>query len=118
MVGLLRRERPTVRRGLTGGSRVPGQAGNDFGREATGQEPGEMPTAALDRILCAPVASCEFVKARGQFPTEQAAFKCVYPAVMSLDRTGRARQRWSNRWKPALNAFTVAFPDRIVTTTN
>jgi putative transposase len=57
------------------------------------------------------------VKARGHFPTEQAALKCVYLAVMSLDPTGKARQRWSNRWKPALNAFTVAFPDRIVTTT-
>jgi putative transposase len=57
------------------------------------------------------------VKARGHFPTEQAALKCVYLALMSLDPTGQARQRWSNRWKPALNAFTVAFPDRIITTT-
>jgi putative transposase len=55
------------------------------------------------------------VKARGHFPTEQAALKCVYLAVMSLDPTGTARRRWSNRWKPALNAFTVAFPDRIIT---
>jgi putative transposase len=54
------------------------------------------------------------VKARGHFPTEQAALKCVYLAVMSLDPTGKARQRWSNRWKPALNAFTIAFPDRIM----
>lgn len=56
------------------------------------------------------------VKARGHFPTEQAALKCVYLAVMSLDPTGTARRRWSNRWKPALNAFTVAFPDRIIRT--
>lgn len=54
------------------------------------------------------------VKARGHFPTEQAALKCVYMALMSLDPTGRGRQRWSNRWKPALNAFTVAFPGRII----
>ena len=54
------------------------------------------------------------VKARGHFPTEQAALKCVYMAIMSLDPTGRGRQRWSNRWKPALNAFTVAFPGRII----
>jgi transposase-like protein len=54
------------------------------------------------------------VKARGHFPTEQAALKCVYLAVMSLDPTGTARRRWSNRWKPALNAFTLAFPDRII----
>ncbi len=54
------------------------------------------------------------VKARGHFPTEQAAMKCVYLAVMSLDPTGKGRQRWTNRWKPALNAFTIAFPNRIM----
>lgn len=54
------------------------------------------------------------VKARGHFPNEQAALKCVYLAVMSLDPTGRGRQRWSNRWKGALNAFTITFPDRIM----
>jgi len=57
------------------------------------------------------------VKARGHFPTEQAAIKCVYLAIMSLDPTGKGRQRWSNRWKAALNAFTVAFPGRIIPTT-
>jgi putative transposase len=57
------------------------------------------------------------VKARGHFPTETAALKCVYLAVMSLDPTGRGRQRWTNRWKPALNAFTISFPDRIVQAT-
>jgi putative transposase len=54
------------------------------------------------------------VKARGHFPTETAALKCVYLAIMSLDPTGRGRQRWTNRWKPALNAFTIAFPGRII----
>ena len=57
------------------------------------------------------------VKARGHFPTETAALKCVYLAVMSLDPTGQGRQRWMNRWNPALNAFTIAFPGRILTTT-
>ena len=57
------------------------------------------------------------VKARGHFPTEVAALKCVYLAVMSLDSTGRGRQRWTNRWKPALNAFTIQFPGRIITGT-
>ena len=57
------------------------------------------------------------VKARGHFPNEQAALKCVYLALMSLDPTGRGRQRWSNRWKGALNAFTIAFPDRITMAT-
>jgi transposase-like protein len=57
------------------------------------------------------------VKARGHFPTETAALKCVYLAVMSLDPTGKGRQRWTNRWKPALNAFTIAFPGRIIRAT-
>jgi putative transposase len=57
------------------------------------------------------------VKARGHFPTETAALKCVYMALMSLDPTGTGRQRWSNRWKGALNAFTIAFPGRIMAST-
>lgn len=57
------------------------------------------------------------VKARGHFPTETAALKCVYMAIMSLDPTGVGRQRWSNRWKEALNAFTIAFPGRMLTAT-
>jgi transposase-like protein len=53
------------------------------------------------------------VRARGHFPTEQAAMKCLYLAVRSLDPTGRGQRRWSNRWKPALNAFAVTFEGRI-----
>jgi putative transposase len=53
------------------------------------------------------------VNARGHFPTEQAAMKCVYLAIMSLDPTGTARQRWSNRWKAALNAFDITFDGRL-----
>jgi putative transposase len=56
------------------------------------------------------------VKARGHFPTETAALKCVYLAIMSMDPTGKGRRRWTNRWKPALNAFTIAFPGRISNT--
>ena len=33
------------------------------------------------------------VKARGHFPNEQAALKCVYLAVMALDPTGKGRAR-------------------------
>jgi transposase-like protein len=33
------------------------------------------------------------VRARGHFPNEQAALKCVYLAVMSLDSTGSGRKR-------------------------
>jgi putative transposase len=53
------------------------------------------------------------VRVRGHFPTEQAAMKCLYLTIRSLDPTGRGRQRWSNRWKPALNAFAVTFEGRI-----
>lgn len=53
------------------------------------------------------------VKARGHFPTEHAALKCVYMAVMALDPTGQGRARWTQRWKPALNAFDIAFDGRL-----
>ncbi|WP_028933488.1 IS256 family transposase, partial [Pseudonocardia spinosispora] len=53
------------------------------------------------------------VKARGHFPSEAAALKCVYMAVMSLDPTGQGRKRWTMRWKPALNAFEIAFDGRL-----
>jgi len=57
------------------------------------------------------------VRARGHFPNEQAALKCLFLTVVSLDPTGVGRQRWTNRWKPALNAFAIAFPGRIIPTT-
>ncbi|WP_328514064.1 IS256 family transposase [Streptomyces mirabilis] len=53
------------------------------------------------------------VRARGHFPTEQAALKCVYMAVMSLDPTGAGRKRWTMRWKGAMNAFDLAFDGRL-----
>jgi putative transposase len=53
------------------------------------------------------------VRARGHFPTEQAALKCVYLAVMSLDPTGSGRRRWAIRWKPALQAFDITFDGRL-----
>lgn len=52
-------------------------------------------------------------RARGHFPTEQAALKCLYMVVRSLDPTGRGRQRWTMRWKAALNAFAITFEGRI-----
>ena len=52
------------------------------------------------------------IKARGHFPTEQAALKCLYLVTRSLDPTGTGRTRWTIRWKPALNAFAVTFADR------
>jgi putative transposase len=52
------------------------------------------------------------VKARGHFPTEQAALKCLYLVTRSLDPTGTGQTRWTMRWKPALNAFAITFSDR------
>jgi putative transposase len=53
------------------------------------------------------------VNARGHFPTEQAALKCVYLALMSLDPKGTGQKRWTNRWKTALNAFEITFDGRL-----
>jgi putative transposase len=52
------------------------------------------------------------IKARGHFPSEQAALKCLYLVTRSLDPTGTGRARWTIRWKPALNAFAITFGDR------
>ncbi len=52
------------------------------------------------------------VRARGHFPTEQAAMKCLYLVTRSLDPTGTGTTRWTMRWKPALNAFAITFADR------
>jgi transposase-like protein len=52
------------------------------------------------------------IKARGHFPSEQAALKCLYLVTRSLDPTGTGRARWTIRWKPALNAFAITFSDR------
>ena len=56
--------------------------------------------------------------ARGHFPTEQAALKCLYLVVRSLDPTGKGQKRWTNRWKAALNAFAITFEGRILPTEN
>jgi putative transposase len=53
------------------------------------------------------------VRARGHFPTEQAALKCLYLVIRSLDPTGAGRRKWTNRWKKALNAFDITFDGRL-----
>jgi putative transposase len=58
------------------------------------------------------------VRARGHFPNEAAAMKCVYMALMSLDPTGKGRKRWTQRWKAPLNAFQIEFEGRLTPTTN
>ena len=52
-------------------------------------------------------------RARGHFPNEQAALKCLYLVVRSLDPKGTGQERWMNRWKPALNAFAITFEGRL-----
>jgi putative transposase len=52
------------------------------------------------------------VRARGHFPTEQSAMKCLYLVTRSLDPTGTGRARWTMRWKPVLNAFAITFGGR------
>jgi putative transposase len=58
------------------------------------------------------------VRARGHFPTEAAALKCVSMALMSLDPTGQGRKRWTMRWKAPLNAFQIAFDGWLTPTSN
>ena len=53
------------------------------------------------------------VTVRGHFPTEQAALKCLYLVTRSLDPKGTGQQRWTIRWKAALNAFAITFGDRM-----
>ena len=53
------------------------------------------------------------VRARGHFPNEAAALKCLYLVTRSLDPTGRGRARWVARWKAPLNAFAITFDGRI-----
>lgn len=52
------------------------------------------------------------VRARGHFPSDQAALKCLYLVTRSLDPTGTGRARWAVRWKPVIDAFAITFRDR------
>jgi hypothetical protein len=93
-------------------------------RDSTNRDlPRDQPTAAghptrrPDGVICSTNAVESInarirraVNARGHFPTD-AALKCVYMAIMSLDPTGRGRKRWSNRWKEALTLSTSHLAD-------
>lgn len=52
------------------------------------------------------------VRARGHFPNEAAAIKCLYFVTRLLDPTGGGSTLWVMRWKPALNAFAITFAGR------
>ncbi|GAC1594668.1 MAG: IS256 family transposase [Acidimicrobiales bacterium] len=58
------------------------------------------------------------VRARGHFPNDAAALKCLYLVTRSLDPTGAGRARWVIRWKAALNAFAITFEGRISPSSN
>ncbi|GAA0906727.1 hypothetical protein GCM10009574_099250 [Streptomyces asiaticus] len=106
-----------VRRGL--GQKVSGD------RQTLGERLGGVPPflrfdTEIRRIVCTTNAIESVnarirraVKARGHFPNEQAALKCVYVAIMSLDPTGKGQARWTMRWKTALNAFDITFDGRL-----
>ena len=63
----------------------------------------------IRRVICCSTNAIESlnaryrraVRARGHFPTEQAAMKCLYLVTRSLDPTGTGQTRWAIRWKPA-----------------
>ena len=57
------------------------------------------------------------VRARGHFPTEQAALKCLYLVTRSLDPTGRGRARLGDALEARLDAFAITFEGRIVPST-
>ena len=54
------------------------------------------------------------IRARGHFPTEQAAMKCLYLVTRSLDTSAR----WAMRWTPPLNVFAITFNGRVTPTGN
>ena len=97
----VRRDHPAVEQRLGGVHPVPGLRRRDPHRDLLHER---------HRVLNARYRRA--VKARGHFPTEQAALKCLYLVTRSLDPTGRGRARWTMRWKPALNAFAITFADR------
>jgi putative transposase len=53
------------------------------------------------------------IKARGHFPTDDAATKLIWLALRNLCATWTAP---AQRWKPALHAFAVAYGDRFLRT--
>ena len=46
-------------------------------------------------------------------PDRAGRYQVPLPGDQSLDPTGTGRQRWTNRWKAALNAFDITFDGRL-----
>jgi transposase-like protein len=53
------------------------------------------------------------LRARGHFPTVQAALKHLYLVITNLDPTGLGGARWTSRWKATLNTFDSTFEGRL-----
>jgi transposase-like protein len=53
------------------------------------------------------------VRARGHFLRRHRRVEVPVSGDPLLDPTGRGRVRWTNRWKPALNAFAISFPGHL-----
>ncbi len=54
------------------------------------------------------------IKARGHFPSEQAALKCLYLVTRSLDPTGKGRARWGAVVESARSAVSALLPIRFL----
>src|SRR6266542_3418353 len=54
------------------------------------------------------------VRARGHFPSEQAALKCLYLVTRSLDPTGKGRARWGAVVESARSAVSALLPIRFL----
>lgn len=102
------------------GALVPQHRGTVSGTQSEKPLSGDPAAFRIRRIICSTNAIESLnaryrraVRARGHFPNDAAALKCLYLVTRSLDPTGRGRARWVTRWKPALNAFAITFDGRI-----
>jgi putative transposase len=80
----------------------------------------------IRRVICTTTNAIESInarhrraiRARGHFPTDQAALTCLYLATRALDPTSKAKLRRAMRWKPALNTFPITFEGPITPSEN
>jgi transposase-like protein len=84
-----------------------------------------VPFLALDkeiRTLICTTNAIESLNARFRRSRSRPAATCrpsrppsstLYLVIISIDPTGRGRQRWSNKRKAALNAFDITFNGRL-----
>jgi len=73
----------------------------------------------IRRVLCSTNAAESLnaryrraIKARGRFPSEQAALKCLHLVTWSLDPTGQGTARLGRAMEAGFNAFSITFCDQ------